>query len=161
MSASAPPPIAGDRGTTGMTEVPTPSTTRDVVKAAYRAFAARDIPALVGLLAPDVVWGQPDNPHIPSAGTRRGVEGVMEWLAIGDATETVERLEPRQILVDGDAAAVIGFMRVVARPTGRAYEMDFVHVVTVREGKVARFQESFDTWTAAQAFVGGSETTPK
>jgi uncharacterized protein len=135
-------------------------TTREVVEAAYRAFAARDIPSLVGLLAPDVSWGQPDNPHIPSAGTRRGVDGVMEWLAIGAATESVELLEPRRILVDGDTAVVIGFMRVVARSTGRAYEMDFVHVIEVREGKVARFQESFDTWTAAQAFIDDGEARP-
>ena len=140
-----------------MTAVLTAPTTRAVVAAAYRAFAARDIGALVGSLAPDVVWVQPDNPHIPSAGTWRGVEGVKEWLSIGAATESVERLELRHILIDGDTAVVIGFMRVVARATARTYEMDFVHVVTVRAGKIVRFQESFDTYTAAQAFIEGSQ----
>ena len=158
MRPAEPPPIAGEGEAPGMPEVPMPATTRQVVEAAYRAFAARDIPALLGLLAPDVSWGQPDNPHIPSAGMRRGVEGVMEWLAIGDSTEVVERLEPRRILVDGEGAAVVGYMRVVARATGRAYEMDFVHIVDVRAGKVVRFQEYFDTWTAAQAFAGAAVT---
>lgn len=132
---------------------PAPST-REVVGAAYRAFAARDVPTLLSLLASDVEWGQPDNPHIPSAGTRTGREGVLEWLQIGQTTEDVQTFEPRRILVDGDTAAVAGFMRVVARATGLAYEMDFVHLIAVRDGKVVRFQEFFDTWTAAQAFLG-------
>ena len=130
--------------------------TGDVVQAAYRAFEARDVPALLALLAPDVTWGQPDNAHIPSSGTRHGVDGVREWLRIGNESEDVQLMEPRHILVEGDTAVVIGFMRVVARPTGIPYEMEFVHVITVRDGKVARFREYFDTWTAAQAFLGAS-----
>jgi ketosteroid isomerase-like protein len=126
------------------------------VAAAYRAFAARDVPSLLALLAHDVSWGQPDNPHIPSAGTRHGIDGVLEWLGIGNATEDVQVMEPRRILVDADMAAVIGFMRVIVRATGAAYEMDFVHIIEVQDGKVVRFQEFFDTWAAAQAFIGGA-----
>ena len=89
-----------------------------------------------------------------------GIDGVVEWLGIGNATENVEVLEPRRILVDGDMAAVVGFMRVVARPTGRAYEMDFVHLVTVVGGRVVRLQEFLDTWAAAEAFRPGSSPSP-
>jgi ketosteroid isomerase-like protein len=127
-------------------------TTRQVVEAAYRAFGARDIEALLGLLSPDVTWGEPDNPHIPSAGTRHGLAGVIEWLQVGNQTDAILALEPQRILVDGDTAAVIGYTKVVARPTGRSYETDFAHLVTVRDGKVVRFQEFFDTWVAAEAF---------
>ena len=133
---------------------PSVLTTREVVEAAYRAFGARDIEALLGLLSPEVEWGEPDNPHIPSAGTRRGVAGVVEWLQIGNATEDVQAMEPRRVLVDGDTAVVLGSMRVVVRATGAAYEMDFVHAIEVRDEKVVCFQEFFDTWTAAQAFIG-------
>jgi ketosteroid isomerase-like protein len=119
-----------------------------------KELGARDVPSLLALLAPDVTWGQPDNPHIPSAGTRHGVAGVVEWLEIGNATEDVQEMRPRRIVVDGDLAVVIGFMRVVVRATGAAYGMDFVHLIEVRDGRVVRFQEFFDTWTAAQAFLG-------
>ena len=71
-----------------MSDVPDlTSITRQVVAAAYRAFATRDIPALLALLDPAVAWGQPDNPGIPSAGTRHGLAGVQEWLRIGNETE--------------------------------------------------------------------------
>jgi hypothetical protein len=131
-----------------------PASTAEIVTAAYRAFATRDVPSLLALLAPDVSWGQPDNPHIPSAGTRHGVAGVVEWLRIGNATEDVQAMEPRRVLIDGDMAVVLGSMRVVVRATGVAYEMDFAHAIEVRGGRVVRFQEFFDTWTAAQAFIG-------
>jgi ketosteroid isomerase-like protein len=32
------------------------------------------------------------------------------------------------------------------------YESDFVHLVTFKDGKVARFQEFFDTYLAGEAF---------
>ncbi len=134
------------------TAPPSAPATRPVVEAAYRAFSARNVEVLLGLLSPDVEWGEPDNPHIPSAGTRHGVPGVVEWLQVGNATEEILALEVHRMLVDGDEAAVAGHMVVRARPTGRTYEMDFVHLVTVVDGKVTRFREFFDTWAAAEAF---------
>jgi ketosteroid isomerase-like protein len=126
--------------------------TRDVVDGAYAAFGRRDLDTLLALLDPDVVWGEPDNPHIPSASTWRGIQGVVDWLRIGNETEAILALEPRRILVDGDVAAVIGSTRVMARPTGRQDETECVHLVTVTGGRVVRFREFFDTWFAAEAF---------
>jgi ketosteroid isomerase-like protein len=123
-----------------------------VVEAAYRAFGSRDIEGLLSFLNPDVVWGEPDNPLIPSAGTRRGIDGVLDWLRVGKETETILALEPRQFLAQGTTVAVIGRTKVVARPTGKAYETDFVHLVEVRDGRIVRFQEFFDTYLAAEAF---------
>jgi len=126
--------------------------TRAIVAQAYQAFAGRDIPALLALLSPDVEWGEADNPLIPSAGMRRGIEGVLEWLRIGQETEDIRAFEIERVLVEGDMAAAIGRTSIVARPTGKAYAMDFVHLVTVADGRIARFVEHFDTWAAAEAF---------
>lgn len=123
-----------------------------VVESAYRAFAARDVAALLELLHDDVIWGEPANPLIPSAGTRVGVAGVLEWLHIGKETETIVALEPRRFLADEDTVAVVGHTKVVAKPTGRTYDTDFVHLVTVADGRILRFQEFFDTYAAAEAF---------
>jgi ketosteroid isomerase-like protein len=40
----------------------------------------------------------------------------------------------------------------MARPAGRIYESDFVHLVTFKDGKIVRFQEFFDTYLAGEAF---------
>jgi len=123
-----------------------------IVLAAYRALSARDVESLAELVSPDVVWGGPDNPLIPSAGTRQGMAGMFECLRIGDATETIVALEPMRFLAEDDMVAVIGHTRVTATPTGNTYETDFVHLVTIADGRITRFQEFFDTYVAAEAF---------
>jgi ketosteroid isomerase-like protein len=124
----------------------------EMVQALYVAFGRGDIPALLGVLSPDVEWGEPENPLNPAAGTRRGHAGVLEWLRIGKEAEEILFLEPRQFLVGGDSVAVVGFMRCRARATGKVYESDFVHLVTIVDGQVTRFREFFDTYAAAEAY---------
>ncbi len=123
-----------------------------VVRELYAAFARRDIEAILGRLAPDVVWSEPENPFNPAAGTHRGHQGFLEWARIGREAEDIEILEPRQFLANEDTVAVVGHMRCRAKPTGRVYESDFVHVVVCRDGKIVHFQEFFDTYAAGEAF---------
>jgi ketosteroid isomerase-like protein len=124
----------------------------EIVQRIYAAFARRDIPAILAMLSPDVEWGEPPNPFNPAGGTRRGHEGFLEWIEIGRQSEDIVVLEPRKMLVDDDSVAVVGFMRCRAIPTGKEYESDFVHVVTLEAGKVTKFQEFFDTYAAGEAF---------
>ena len=127
-------------------------TNTEIVRQLYAAFADRDIPRMLAMLAPDVEWGEPPNPYNPSAGTRRGHAGFLEWADIGRQAEDIVVLEPRKMLVDDDSVAVVGYIRCRVIATGRIYESDFVHLVTLRDGKVARFQEFFDTYAAGEAF---------
>ena len=127
-------------------------TNTEIVRQLYAAFADRDIPRMLAMLAPDVEWGEPPNPYNPSAGTRRGHAGFLEWADIGRQAEDIVVLDPRKMLVDDDSVAVVGYIRCRVIATGRTYESDFVHLVTLRDGKVARFQEFFDTYAAGEAF---------
>ena len=122
------------------------------VQRLYAAFGRGDIGSVIAALSPDVVWGEPDNPFNPAAGTWRGHAGFLEWASIGRQSEEILRLEPRQFIAQGDMVAVVGHTACIARPTGRSYETDFVHLVTLRGGKITRFQEFFDTYVAAEAF---------
>jgi ketosteroid isomerase-like protein len=122
------------------------------VRAIYAAFARRDVQAILAVLSPDVEWGEPANPFNPAAGIRHGHQGFLEWLQIGQRSEEILALEPRQFLTDGDSVAVVGYSRCLAKPTGKTYETEFVHLVTFKDGQVIRFQEFFDTFAAAEAF---------
>ena len=124
----------------------------NLVKQLYGAFAKRDIQAILALLAPDVEWGEPANPFNPAAGTRRGHAGFMEWLSIGRQSEEILALEPRQFLSSDESVAVVGYTKCLAKPTGKSYETDFVHLFSFREDKVIRFQQFFDTYVAGEAF---------
>jgi hypothetical protein len=94
-------------------------TNTEIVRQLYAAFADRDIPRMLAMLAPDVEWGEPPNPYNPSAGTRRGHAGFLEWADIGRQAEDIVVLEPRKMLVDDDSVAVAGTSGAVSlRRTG-------------------------------------------
>jgi ketosteroid isomerase-like protein len=124
----------------------------EVVRQLYSAFAKGDIPGILSLLSPDVVWGEPENPYNPAAGTRHGHRGFMEWIKIGSESEEILSMEPRQFLTNRESVAVVGHTTCLAKPTGKTYETDFVHLVTFKDGQVVRFQEFFDTFSAGEAF---------
>jgi uncharacterized protein len=123
-----------------------------IAKQIYSAFAERNIPAILNLLSADVIWGEPTNPHNPAAGTRYGHAGFLEWLNIGKQSEEIIDLQPHKFLTDENTVAVVGYTKCLAKPTGKIYETEFVHVVTIKYGKVTQFQEFFDTYSAAEAF---------
>jgi hypothetical protein len=122
------------------------------VQTVYAAFGRRDIPAIITMLSPDVEWGEPDNPFNPAGGTRHGHAGFLEWLNIGRDAEDILALEPQKFLCDQDSVAVIGYTKCLAKPTGKTYETDFVHLFTLKDGQIVRFKEFFDTYIAGEAF---------
>ncbi len=124
----------------------------EIVKHLYSAFMNKDISAILGLLREDVEWGEPENPYNPAGGTRKGHTGFLEWINIGKDAEEILVLEPRQFLTDNDSVAVTGHMKCLAKPTGKVYESDFVHLVKIKNHKIQKFQEFFDTYIAGEAF---------
>jgi len=76
----------------------------------------------------------------------------MEWVNIGRHGEEILALEPRKFIADAASVAVVGYTKCLARPTNRTYETDFVHLFTIENGTITRFQEFFDTYSAGEAF---------
>jgi uncharacterized protein len=123
-----------------------------VLQAMYDSFRRGDVDAMLGFIGADVEWREPNNPINPAAGARHGHAGFLEWLRIGRQSEEILVLELRQFLTSENMVAVVGFARCRAKATGKSYETDFIHLITLKEGKIARFQEFFDTYAAAEAF---------
>jgi len=128
------------------------ATNIEITQRLYSAFASRNIPGILELLADDIEWGEPENPFNPAGGTRHGHAGFLEWLDIGKNAEEILVLTPGKMLTDVDSVGVVGSMKCRARSTGKIYESDFVHVITIKDGKVTKFQEFFDTYIAGEAF---------
>jgi ketosteroid isomerase-like protein len=124
----------------------------DTVKKLYEAFGKRDINTILSLLDPEVEWGEPENPYNPAGGTRYGHKGFLEWVSIGSNAEEILTLEPRQYLTDENSVAVTGYLKCLAKPTGKVYDSDFVHLVTLKDGLIIKFREFFDTYAAGEAF---------
>ena len=128
------------------------NTNIELVQKLYFAFSKKDINTILSLLSEDVEWGEPENPFNPAGGTRKGHSGFLEWLYIGKESEDILVLEPKRFLTDSDSVAVIGYMKCLAKLTGKIYESDFVHLIVITNNKVSKFQEFFDTYIAGEAF---------
>ena len=61
-------------------------------------------------------------------------------------------MEPKKMLADVDTVAVLGYIKCLAIPTQKIYESDFVHLWVIKDGKIQKFQEFFDTYAAGEAF---------
>ncbi len=131
------------------------SSNLDRTRAIYEAFNDGRPEAFIEAFAEDAVMVVPGTrSHIPWAGTWHGRQGVAECLAALDEATDVEALTPERFVADGDHVSVFGHEKWRARATGELVSGSFVQTFTFRDGQVVRFDEHFDTDTAAVALCG-------
>jgi ketosteroid isomerase-like protein len=109
----------------------------DRIRAVYAAF--NDCGELdTALFHPEVEWH--NAPEWPGASVHRGVEAVERDLRRQfDAWEEA-RYEPVEILRHGDKVVVLLHVVVKGKASGIPSGMEGGHVLTVRDGRVARVQ---------------------
>jgi ketosteroid isomerase-like protein len=123
-----------------------------VIQDIYGDFGRGDIGSMLGKLSDDVEFISPGT--LPWAGRHHGHEAVAAFFQrLGGALD-ITRFEPREFLNDGDKVAVIGFEAATSRSTGRSFEMDFVHVWTVRDGQACPWHDFYDTGVVASVLDG-------
>lgn len=124
----------------------------NVAQQGYNNFMTGNIPALVDQTTDDIVWQLPVIEGVALSGTRMGRDGVTEFFATLDRDQEVIEFEPREFVAQNDKVVVFGHYRWRVKNTGREFASDFVHVFTIRDGKIAGFREHFDTAVAAAAY---------
>ena len=115
-----------------------------VVQRGYEAFGRGDIESLLALLDETITWSTPGPADLPMAGNRRGRAGVAEFFQTLVATVDVLRFEPKQFVAQGDVVVVLGDDTSRVKATGVSIEFEWVHVFTLRDGKVIAFKEYGD-----------------
>lgn len=127
----------------------------EVVKQAYAALGKGDIPAFMNLLADDVVW---DMPHpresVPFGGKWHGHEGLKEFLGVMRDYTQMKQMKLAEFIAQNDKVVVVGYVKVLAKPTNREYENELVAVWTVENGKIKEMKDFMDTVQAVSAFKG-------
>ena len=104
---------------------------------------------------PDIVWhvhGRPKG-H-PSIGVHKGPQGVQKFFGIIADTQTATDFSPRDFYISGDKVFVLGHYAWTLRKTGKKVAMEWVHMFTIKGGKVAQFDEFTDTVRLAR-LIGG------
>jgi uncharacterized protein len=123
-----------------------------IIEDAYAKFGKGDIPGLLTMLTDDVQWTVPEIENAPFSGSREGVPNVERFFKELVTAEDITRFEPLEFIAQNDKVVVLGESAATVRETGRSYETDWVHIFTLREGKVSEFTEFFDNAAATRAF---------
>ena len=124
----------------------------ETVKAAYRAFGAGDIDAMLQLLGNDVEWVMPEVPGIGFTGSYRGRTQVGEFFrTLAGAEDTLEFTQD-QFIVTGSQVGVTGRYKARVKATGKTVETPYAHFFTVVDGRIYAFQEYYDTAAVAEAY---------
>jgi ketosteroid isomerase-like protein len=118
----------------------------------YEAFARQDIPALLQVLSDDIDWLFYGPTDIPFAGHYHGHEGVTRFFEKALDTTEFLRFEPREFLPGAHSVLVQGYERGRVKATDRTWETEWAHVFTVRNGKLTKLREYYDTAVVAAAF---------
>lgn len=127
-------------------------TNTQIIRDAYEKFGSGDVPGLLSLFADDIDWATPHIENAPFSGNRLGLEEVGEFFKLLGEAEDIAFFEPDEFIAQGDKVVVLGSSKATVKSTSRSYETDWVHVFTVKDGKVTNFAEFFDTAAATKAF---------
>jgi ketosteroid isomerase-like protein len=124
-----------------------------LIQSLYAAFGRGDIATIIAACAPDIEWrlngSRSDHPLL---GSWKGPQGVQAFFAELARIQDFSEFTPREFLPAGDRVFVLGHYASTMRKNGRKAASDWVHIFTVRGGKLAAFLEFTDTAEFARAW---------
>jgi ketosteroid isomerase-like protein len=125
------------------------------IQGLYAKFGAGDVPGILSMLDPDVSWGYVGSASdYPLFGPRRGVSGAQSFFEDIAANEEITAFEPRSFHASGDKVFVEGHAGYRIKRTGKPAASDWVHVFTLKDGKITAFKGFLDTANIAGAYRG-------
>ena len=116
-----------------------------VVQKAYEAFGRGDVPAILNLVADQVDWELVAPKSLAYAGKRKNKKEVGDFFADIPRTDDIHAFEPREFIAAGDQVTVLGWESSTAVETKTKFETEWVHIFTVKNGKVTRWRGFFNT----------------
>jgi len=124
----------------------------EIVRSMYRAFASGDVPGVLSQLSPKVEWWEAENFIYADGNPYIGPQSVLEGVFLriisnwNDFTVT-----PEAILDAGDRVVTLGIYGGTYKATGKTVRAQMVHVFTIENEKVVKFQQYTDTKQFADA----------
>ena len=106
----------------------------------------------LALLTDDVEFVVPGTPGLGAAGSWRGAEEVKECMRRLRAGQQTDSLEYLNFVSEGEHVVVRLHVKGRVLATGKSYESDIIHFFTLRDGKVRRLLDFFDTALLAAAY---------
>ncbi|MEX2553493.1 MAG: nuclear transport factor 2 family protein [Actinomycetota bacterium] len=116
---------------------------RKTVQLVYEAFNRGEINLVFDSLADDVVWTNHSWESSPLRGVFSGKTGVEQFFSNLDQIE-LERFDVKDIIAVEDTVIVLIDYKANVKRTGKSVESTLVHLMTLRDGKLATWDEYED-----------------
>jgi len=127
----------------------------NVIQTAYAAFGRGDTEGVVSACAPDVAWHVTGSrKDYPTMGLWNGTKEVREFFRLVGETEEFSEFAPKQFYSAEDKVFALGHYTLKVKKTGKPVASDWMHVFTVKGGKIVAFQEFNDSAQFVAAYRG-------
>lgn len=125
-----------------------------VIDGLYKDFAVGDIPAVLGAMDPNIVWNEAEGNAYADGNPYIGPEAVLNGV-FGPIMEDHEYFNLKDIeLYEMFNDKVLATLRYDAKTKkGKTYNAQVAHFWTLKDGKVAAFQQYVDTKKLSEALV--------
>ena len=122
-----------------------------LICAIYDAFAAGDVPGVLGRMDPAMVWNEAENFPYADGNPYVGPEAIAQGVFLRCATEWDGfAVQVDEIVDAGDTIVAFGRYLGTYKATGKAQTTQMAHVWRVADGKAVRFQQYADTLAVAR-----------
>mgnify|MGYP003390253719 CR=1 FL=1 len=123
-----------------------------IVRRCYEMFGNGDISGVIEQLSEDVSLMVPEVENSPFGGIWFGRDQVRKFFDVLELAEEITDFEAREYIAKDDRVFVLGRSTATVRATGRHYSTEWVHILTVKDGRITSMVEFFDTASALRAF---------
>jgi ketosteroid isomerase-like protein len=123
-----------------------------LVQQGYKLFAQGDIPGVLNLMSPDVVWETPTVENVPFSGSFKGPDGVGKFFGALAGAVDILKFEPREFIAQGNKVVVLGESRSRVKGQNEEFDDRWADVLTVENGKVTRYERYGNTAQQERAF---------
>ncbi len=119
----------------------------ELIKGLYSSFDAGDVPAVLGLMRPDIVWNEAENNPYADGNPYIGPEAVLNGIFARCATEWDGfAVTPDEFIDAGDTVVALCRYTGAHKGTGKSLNAQVVHIWRISGGKVAAFDQRLDTF---------------
>jgi len=128
---------------------------RELIDTWYDAHKHADLAFFDRILADDVEWTMHGPPQaFPVPNSLYGKRAVLDAIAQVHEALYVVRNVQREVMIDGDRAAVISDRTVVQRATGRTMVYRVAAFLRFRDDKLVSYQSFYDSFDMLEQVIG-------
>ena len=132
---------------------PTKEKNVEIVQNLYAAFAKGDVPAVLQKFDPKIEWNEAENFPYADGNPYMGPQAVLEgvFMRLGEEWEYWNLTEQTYYEANSGEIIVTGRYKAKNKITAKEINVQFVHMWTLNDGLVTKFQQYADTYQTIEA----------